>query len=347
MKLKTLAPLALLLLSVGSAVAQSQDRVLIRDNEVVEIKFESAISAKSNHRGDRITATVDNDRILPSGTRLIGEILEIRSKDGDRKAYADMEFTSLELPDGKRVSIEAYPLPLGDRFVRRGRDGRLEAKKATRRENVVLGSGVGGLLLGTIFRKPFEGAVIGVLAGIVISETDALNTSGEQIVQKGQKMGAAFSREVDIDLDYRYDRENRDRDRDNRDDSRDRDDRYESDRDIRIEFRDRVLDFRSGQTPFPENGIVMVPLEAVAEQLGLDVSRTNSNAWYLEDQENTLKLEQNSSDARLNGKRISLPRATVERNGLLFVPIQTFAAIKRDPIFVNGARVEYRSTNEN
>ena len=344
MKLKTLAPLALLLFSVGSAVAQSQDRLLIRDNEVVEIKFESAVSAKSNHRGDRIVATVDNDRLLPSGTRLIGEILEIRSKDGDRKAFADMEFTTLELPDGKRVSIEAYPLPLGDRYVRRGRDGRLEAKKATRRDNVVLGSGIGGLLLGTIFRKPFEGAVIGVLAGIVISETDALNTSGEQIVQKGQKMGAAFTREVDIDLDYRYGRD--DRDRDNPDRSRDRDDRYE-DRDIRIEFRDRILDFRSGQTPFSQNGIVMVPLEAVAEQLGLDVSRTNSNAWYLEDQENTLKLEQNSSDARLNGKRMSLPRATVERNGLLFVPIQTFAAIKRDPIFVNGSRVEYRSTNEN
>ena len=344
MKLKTLAPLALLLFSVGSAVAQSQDRLLIRDNEVVEIKFESAVSAKSNHRGDRIVATVDNDRLLPSGTRLIGEILEIRSKDGDRKAFADMEFTTLELPDGKRVSIEAYPLPLGDRYVRRGRDGRLEAKKATRRDNVVLGSGIGGLLLGTIFRKPFEGAVIGVLAGIVISETDALNTSGEQIVQKGQKMGAAFTREVDIDLDYRYGRD--DRDRDNPDRSRDRDDRYE-DRDIRIEFRDRILDFRSGQTPFLQNGIVMVPLEAVAEQLGLDVSRTNSNAWYLEDQENTLKLEQNSSDARLNGKRMSLPRATVERNGLLFVPIQTFAAIKRDPIFVNGSRVEYRSTNEN
>jgi hypothetical protein len=343
-KLKTLAPLALLLFSVGSAVAQSQDRLLIRDNEVVEIKFESAVSAKSNHRGDRIVATVDNDRLLPSGTRLIGEILEIRSKDGDRKAFADMEFTTLELPDGKRVSIEAYPLPLGDRYVRRGRDGRLEAKKATRRDNVVLGSGIGGLLLGTIFRKPFEGAVIGVLAGIVISETDALNTSGEQIVQKGQKMGAAFTREVDIDLDYRYGRD--DRDRDNPDRSRDRDDRYE-DRDIRIEFRDRILDFRSGQTPFLQNGIVMVPLEAVAEQLGLDVSRTNSNAWYLEDQENTLKLEQNSSDARLNGKRMSLPRATVERNGLLFVPIQTFAAIKRDPIFVNGSRVEYRSTNEN
>ncbi|HET9129507.1 MAG TPA: stalk domain-containing protein [Terriglobia bacterium] len=343
--MKTLAPLALLLFSVGSAVAQSQDRLLIRDNEVVEIKFESAVSAKSNHRGDRIVATVDNDGLLPSGTRLIGEILEIRSKDGDRKAFADMEFTTLELPDGKRVSIEAYPLPLGDRYVRRGRDGRLEAKKATRRDNVVLGSGIGGLLLGTIFRKPFEGAVIGVLAGIVISETDALNTSGEQIVQKGQKMGATFTREVDIDLDYRYGRD--DRDRDNRDDSRDRDDRYESDRDIRIEFRDRILDFRSGQTPFLQNGIVMVPLEAVAEQLGLDVSRTNSNAWYLEDQENTLKLEQNSSDARLNGKRMSLPRATVERNGLLFVPIQTFAAIKRDPIFVNGSRVEYRSTNEN
>jgi len=83
----------------------------------------------------------------------------------------------------------------------------------------------------------------------------------------------------------------------------------------------------------------MVPLAEMADQLGLEVSRTADHVFFLEDEENTLKLEQNKTDIRLNGKRISLPRAVVEREGITYVPIEAFAAIKRDLLYVNGTRV--------
>ena len=348
--MKTLAPLALLTLVSSIATGQSYDRITIRDNEVVPVKFQNAINAKTNRRGDRFTTIVENGQVLPSGTKLMGQIAEIRRKDGSRKAYAELEFTEIELPDGHRVSIDAYPVPLGDRYVSRNRNGRMEAKKETRRDHVVIGSTVGGLILGSLIKKPFEGAVIGALGGILIAETDALNTSGELIVDKNQKMGVAFDREVVIDWrdrdryrdDDRYRNDDRYRD-DERYRNEDRDSDIDRDRygngDIRIEFANRDLRFRNGRTPFRSGDTVMVPLLETADQLGFEVDRASNGVFYLEDEENTLKLEQNRSEMRLNGKRISLPRALVDRDGVTYAPIEAFAAVTRDALYVNGRRV--------
>lgn len=347
--MKILAPVALVSLVSGSALAQSYDRIVIRDNEVIPVKFEKSINAKSAKRGDRISAMVDGDRYLPDGTRLVGRIAEVQRKDGDRKAFAELEFTELELPNGQRVQIDAYPVPLDSKSVTRDRNGRMEAKKGTRRDNVVIGSTVGGLILGSLIKKPLEGAIIGVLGGILVAETDALNTNGELIVDKGQKMGAAFDREVVVDWrdrDYRNDRyddrDRDDRDRDDRDYDVDRDDRYDRS-DIRIEFQDKELRFNRDEMPYRDGSVTMVPLGDMASQLDLEISRTSNGIFYLEDEDNTVKLEQNKSEFRLNGKRVSLPKAIVVRDGVTYVPIEAFAAIKRDSLYVNGSRVVARS----
>lgn len=344
--MKTLAPVALAALISGSALAQSSDRIVIRDNEVIPVKFEKAINAKSAKRGDRISALVDGDRFLPDGTRLVGRIAEVQRKDGDRKAYAELEFTDLELPNGQRVQIDAYPVSLDNKSVSRDRNGRMEAKKGARKDNVVIGSTVGGLVLGSLFKKPLEGAIIGALGGILVAETDTLNTSGELIVDKGQRMGAAFDREVVIDRrdrDYRDDRYT-DRDRDDRDsrDNRDDQDRYDRS-EILIEFKDKELRFDRDQMPYREGSTIMVPLGDVASQLDLEVNRTSSGVFFLEDEDNTVKLEQNKSEMRLNGKRVNLPKAISAKDGVTYVPIEVFAAIKRDSLYVNGSRVVSRA----
>ena len=353
--MKTLVPVAVLAVIGGSAFGQSYDQIVIRDNEVVEVKFDKSINAKTTRRGDRFSATVSNDRILPDGTKLIGRVADIQRKDRNRKAFADLEFTDIELPNGKRVAADAYPVALNNRNVSRTRDGRMEAKKETRRDHVVIGSTVGGLVLGSLIKKPFEGAIVGMLGGILVAETDALNTSGELIVEKGQKMGAAFEREVVIDWrdGDRYDRRDDGygdgdiRDRDTRTDRTDRTDRTEGGvigrDDIQIEYDSQTLRFGPDRTPYRSGSTIMVPLAETAAQLDIDVSRTSERAFYLEDQDNTLKLEQNTVDARLNGKRISLPRAIEERDGITFVPIEAFATVKRDSLYVNGTRVQART----
>lgn len=362
--MKILAPVALAALVASSATAQYNDRIVIRDNEVIPVKFEQAVSAKSARRGDRISAMVDGDRYLPQGTRLLGRVVEVQRKDGDRKAFAELEFNEIELPNGQRVRADAYPVPINDRSVSRDRNGRMEAKKGTRRENVVLGSTVGGLILGSLIKKPFEGAIIGALGGILVAETDALNTNGELIVDKGQRMGAAFDREVVIDWrdrDYRYDsdrdrdwdrdrddwdRNDRDQDDRNRRDDRDDYDRYEDRNgrnDIVIEFNRRELRYDRDQVPYRIGSTTMVPLGITASQLDLEVSRTSGGVFYVEDEDNTVRLEQNKSEMRLNGKRVNLTRAITERDGLTYVPIEVFAAIKRDSLYVNGTRVVART----
>jgi hypothetical protein len=340
--LKIFTPLAMASLLVSIVSAQSYDRVTIRDNEVVSVKFDQSINAKSTRRGDRFSATVDGDRYLPEGTKLRGRVADIRRKDGDRKAFADLEFTEIELPNGRRVDIEAYPVPLSDKYVRKDKSGRMEAKKETRRDHVVIGGTLGGLLIGSIFGKPMEGTIVGALAGILVAETDAMNTSGELIVEKGQKMGAAFDREVSIDSrdlddrDYRDNRDDRDR-RDDRDQRDERDDRST----LRIEYGDKSLRFQDA--PYREGSTTMVPLQEMAQQLGLEVDRTDKGVFFVEDEENTAKLEQNRSEMRLNGQRINLPRAVVEKDGVTFVPIEAFAAIKKDSLYVNGTRVSSRT----
>jgi hypothetical protein len=349
MQLKTLLPLALLAAVGGSAIGQSNDQIVIRDNEVVEVKFDKSINARNTRRGDRFSATVANDRVLPSGTRLMGRVAEIQRRDRDRKAFAELEFTDIEMPNGQRISVDAYPVALDNRSVSRNRNGRLEAKKETRRDHVVIGSTVGGLILGSLIKKPFEGAVVGMLGGILVAETDALNTSGEMIVEKGQKMGAAFDREVVIDWrdGGRYDRYDEDR-TDRRDDRGERRDDRNGDFDngrngIMVEYDDQELRFTEGNAPYRSGSTVMVPLAETAAQMGIDVVRTADRSFYLEDQDNTLKLEQNKSEARLNGKRISLPRAMEERDGVAFVPVEAFAAVKQDSLYVNGTRVSART----
>jgi len=320
-----LGNLALLALFVVPGVANAADRIRIRDREVIAVKFDDAISTKTTHGGDRFSATVDGDRDLPDGTKLVGRVREIRQKDGDNPACAELEFTELVLPNGDRVDIHAYPISLDSKSVTKGKDGHLEAKKGPRRDQVVLGAAAGGLLLGTIFHKPFEGTVLGALGGILVAETGSLNTNSDQIVQKGQKMGAGFDGQVYVDLDSR----------DSRSDSRDSQDS----RDLRVEYKDHEVRFDRDVLPYRAGSSVMVPLDAMAKELGLDVTRSGDSIFYLEDEDNSLKLEQNVTDGRLNGRRISLPQAVVAKGGVIYVPIEAFAAIKRDSLSVNGTRV--------
>lgn len=340
--MKNFAPVALALALATSGVAQFRDRIDVRADDVVPVKFESAISVKNTRRGDRISARVDNNRILPEGTRILGRVTDIRAKDGKYKAYAEMEFTEIELPNGERIRIDAYPVPLGDKYVQRDRNGRLEAKKGTRRDHVVIGSTVGGILIGSILKKPMEGAIIGVLGGILAAETDALNTNGELIVEKGQRYGAAFDRDVSFDWTDRDSRYDRDRRTDPvRGDDQGRDDRFSAN--IQIEFENRALSFREDRMPYRDGNVVMVPISETAAQLGLECNSSSGRAYYLEDEENSLKLEQNGEFGRLNGKRINLPKALVERGGVTYAPIEAFALLKKNSLYVNGSRVIVRS----
>lgn len=324
-------------------------------DQVVPVTFDDEISLKENRRGDRFTATVVDDRDLPRGTRFEGRIVDIQQKRDDRPAFVDMEFTSVRLPDGTRANLRAVPIRLDDRYVRRDRDGRFVAdRKAIRKENVVIGGAVGGLILGSIFKKPFEGAFIGALAGIVLGETGALNQKTEVAITRGQKVGALIERNATIryngDWYGRDDRNGRYDDWDNRNRDRDRDDNWYNDRDDRyrdewtVRYNNRDLRFARDEQPYRLGDTLMVPLESAARQMDLDIERIgNSRVFFVEDRDSSLRLEQDSTSYRLNGRRGTLPRALVERRGVVFAPLEALALLKPNAVTLNGGRIAIRN----
>jgi hypothetical protein len=343
-----------LTLALPSAFAES---ITIRSNTIVPVVMEDELSFKDSREGDRFFARVDDDRDLPYRTRLEGRIINIERQRDDRPAYMDVEFNTILLPDGTSQRITAVPISLDSKYVSRSRDGRLTAKKgALKKDHYVLGGVVGGFILGSILgRKQFEGAFVGAIAGIIMAETQGKQE--EVALKRNTRVGALFEKDVRIEFNGEWRRDGRIDDRDNgryddRNDRRNdgygsdsyngrRDDRYGNHDEnlIRIEFDGRELRFGSADRPYRNGDAVMVPLDRTASQMGIDIESTDRTI-LLEDEDSILKLEQDSSDYRLNGKRGSLSRAVVKRGSTVYVPLEVLAKMKREAITVNGEKLQ-------
>ncbi|HVL39979.1 MAG TPA: stalk domain-containing protein, partial [Fimbriimonadaceae bacterium] len=237
-------------------------------------------------------------------------------------------------------------------------------------DQFVIGGVVGGFVLGSLIKKPFEGAFVGALAGIIMAEAN--KKQNDVAIKRGTRMGALFERDLRISYDGRWDGDYRRNDEWNRNDDYRRDDDWNRDddwrrdddwqrqdewrredyqrtdewrqdpygREIEVKYGNRILRFARNEAPYRLGGTVMVPLERTAAQLGLDVSKSAGGRTILvEDEESLLKLEQDSADFRLNGRRGTLPRNVVSRDGVIYVPVEALAQMKREFVYVNGSKV--------
>lgn len=327
--------------------------LVLRRNAVVPIVFNDSLTIKDNRAGDRFMARVDGSLDLPRGTKLEGRVVSIRQARDGQPSAMDLEFTEIILPDGTRRPMKAVPIPLNDATVSRDRDGRMVAKKDPQKTGkYALGGALGGLVLGSLGKKPLEGAILGALAGAAVGEEERKRES-TTIVQKGQKFGALVERDIRIEYrDDRPDRYDEDRDLDDRDRDRDWDDRDYDDRDrdrddrnfdrdeIVIEHDERELRFDRDEEPYRIGGTVMVPLKSVADQLGLEMEEGRYSALYVSGENGSLRLQKDSREARFNGKAFTLDQAVVERDGVLYVPVNAFAKISRESVRVNGNRID-------
>ncbi|MCB8933610.1 MAG: copper amine oxidase N-terminal domain-containing protein [Fimbriimonadaceae bacterium] len=333
-------------LALGLAVLPAfatAETVTIRRDSVIPVVLQDSLNFKDSRRGDRFSARVEESRDLPLGTVLEGRVLDVRPRRGDRPATMDLEFQNMVLPDGKRTGIRAVPIRLDDGRIRRGADGRLVASRGTSKEKFVLGGFLGGLILGNSIKKPFEGAVLGALAGIALAETQGQD--GDSVAKRGTTLGAYFEREVKFDYrgpwnsrDFRNDDRYDPRDPDRRDygDGRDpRDDRREP----VISYEGRELRYGSNETPYWQGNTAMVPVERTARGLGLDAAWAGNRTLLIEDDRNLMRLDADSDEYRLNGRRGRLPVALVERGGVWYCPIEAFSAIRSNNVQVNGSRV--------
>lgn len=289
-------------------------------NDVIPVKFQQDICFSKNERGDRFSAVVDGDRTLPKGTVFEGRIVELRQGRGKQPGSMVLEFNRIVMPDGDSVRVIATPIAWKEKSMKRTRDGRWEAKGTMKREDWVIGGLAGGLLVGSMARKPFEGAFIGTLAGIILAESDK-SFSNDLVIRRGDKVGALIERDVKLALDA---------------------DREESNR-IRVTCEGRELRFDRDLLPYESNGVVMVPLEAAAKELEVSIDEQEDRDFILmTGNDHSVRLNRNESDYRINGKRRELPRNPETRNGVLYVPLEVFENLVNGTLRTDGTKLEQK-----
>lgn len=336
-------------LLIISAVATfaAAERYEIRRDSVLEATSDQDLSMGRTREGDRFTVTLRDGRDVPRGTQLEGEVVRVEPKRGDQPGYMDLQFTSLLTQDGQRHRISALPISLDDRKIRRDRDGRMTAdSRKHRSEHYVFGGMVGGLVVGSLLKKPFEGAFVGTLAGIIFSELerDRGKKSGDLVMRRGSKLGVLFANDVRFDADDRYGRYDDRRDDTRRDDDR-WNDRRDDDRwgdegwnDDRRDTRDQIeydgRPIRSSGTFIRERGATLVPL-STARDLGIEVEQSGSRI-YLDFGDKTVRLTVGSADYRYDGTTGRLPAEVRSERNEIYVPIEALAAVLPRPLKVNG-----------
>lgn len=334
--MKVVSSLALVSVFAASAVAQ-EGRGYIRENTVLPVILEQDLRLRDAQAGDRVTARLEDDRYLPSGTRLEGEILAARQANGDRPAYIEFRFDRMVFPNGRDQAISATPIAWDKRNLSQDRDGRFVAKgnDKRRKENSVLGGAVGGLVLGALVKKPGEGLLLGTLAGILVAETGKKSTA-DLTLARGTKIGAWFSQPFTV--------QNWDRNQIIiQDEDYYRRDRIDE-REISVECDDRRFRYSQSEAPYREGDRYFLPLRRTAEQLDFEVDRISDDVVYIHGENGVLRLTAGSRDIRLNGKRRTLKDAVQLRGKEWFVPADAFALISPKAIRINGKDIDYDRT---
>ena len=369
--------LAALGLLTAVPMLASASPISLRRDSVIPVVFEDTLTVRGTREGDRFTARVDDTRYLPAGTKFEGRVVGVRETRRDEPAMMDLAFDTLVMPDGHRQRIDSVPIPLTDRYVSRDREGRFVVKNnVKKKESTVLGGMIGGFILGSIFQKQLEGVVLGAIAGVLIATNDRSN-DGSTVVTKGDRMGGLIQRDVQFDWrgngadsrreDDRWDsrdaRRQDDRRQDDRWDERRQDDRRQDDRrqddrwgnereerwddrEVKISYGSRELRWGRDGRPYREGSTLMVPLQATATQMGMRVSRDNGRTdryIFVDGNDGYLQVELGTREARMNGRRISMPESPTERDRTVYVPLEILAQLSKETVYVNGTRVARRN----
>ncbi|MCX7800371.1 MAG: copper amine oxidase N-terminal domain-containing protein [Fimbriimonadales bacterium] len=326
MRTMGMAALAATAIAIPSARAQT---IRIPAGTVLKVTFEQSLGLERNREGDRFRARVKDDREL-EGSLLEGRVVRVVPNEGRRKGFLELEFNRLTLPEGASARVQALPIRWSEKDLRRQPDGRFVSKTPVSRDRYVAGGMIGGLVLGSLLKKPFEGAFLGSLAGILLAEADD-NKSGELVVRRGETYGAYFERSAEIRLDDQRDRWSGDERRDRSEERRWEDRRWTEGGGLSVLLDGRELAYDQDLAPFEADGVAMVPLDATARQLGLTVERVRRDDgrdfFLIEGERGLLRLNLGLETYRVNGEERRMPRNPEVRRGVVYVPIDVLESL--------------------
>jgi hypothetical protein len=199
------APLALMLVVSAAAWADSTDadRVVMSAGSVLKVRLDDAIGSDRSQRGDRFLATVetaDTGYNLPSGTRIEGVVTDVRKARKDQPGMVDVDFRTLQLPDGQRYRITGAPIGLDEKSVRRTDDGRLVARSSSSKNKtkfIAYGAGAGFLISTLTGGGSLKGALLGAAAGYLYGQFSKSKANGREVLLKpGTEFGVRLDQRV-------------------------------------------------------------------------------------------------------------------------------------------------------
>ncbi len=104
----------------------------------------------------------------------------------------------------------------------------------------------------------------------------------------------------------------------------------------------RDLAWADEAKPYRVGEVIMVPLTKAASQMGLRVSREDMHGGrvIVESEDNYLQMELTSTRAKINGRPITLSQAAVEKEDVVYVPVDVLAQITKDIVYLDGKKIQ-------
>lgn len=329
-----LAPLLLCSL-VASAETYSLSK-----NDVIPVTFDHDYTSAKARVGDTVTVTVESNPELPNGTQFLGHINQASSADAQNNGSLEITFDAVKFPNGTEVPVSAVPIPLDKKYTSKEKDGRYVGKATISKGSAVGAGALGGLLIGSLLHKPFEGTFLGTLIGIVVGETN----SGPQqaVLKQGQEAGAYILQTVALSDDPHQavigagqvpisgdqptvPAVSNDP---NNDAPMNPVDGTGTVQPSQLIVNGTQLSFSSENPAFLIGDTVMVPLAESVKQLNLQET-DGADYVYIDSGRHTLRLDKGTNTYRLDGKSGTLKATPTIKDGKVYVPIDVFIMVTK------------------
>lgn len=172
-------------------------------NHTMRVRLNQEVNSEHARIGDTFTSTVVDPvyssggvLVVPEGSTVTGAITNVvRAQKNGKPATLDVQFTSIKLPNGRRVAISGSLTDLSTSNSSSDNEGTVSANKTSKRKLKFIGGGAaGGAVIGAIAgggKGLAIGAGVGALTGAI---TGRVKKGHEVNVKSGTEFGVILNR---------------------------------------------------------------------------------------------------------------------------------------------------------
>jgi hypothetical protein len=174
-------------------------------NQVMRVRLDDELNSEKARVGDTFTSTLVDPvysktglLLAPQGSTVGGRVINVqRAQKNGKPAVLDVQFTSLELPNGYRRALNGSLTDLETSTGSSDNEGSVTAHKTSRRKLKFIGGGAaGGAVIGAIAgggKGLAIGAGVGALTGAI---TGRVKKGHEVKVKSGTEFGVILNAPV-------------------------------------------------------------------------------------------------------------------------------------------------------